>query len=121
MRLLLLLLFCALPLVAKDQIAVYRLGHVMGETIPEPGINEILNKDKIRPLNFMHLLSCLNYCKSKDEIKALILYTQGVRLGLAQKQELARRIREVRKVVKKFTSMPMGWMNPLFHWRKILR
>ena len=93
---LLLLLFFAIPLVAKDHIAVYRLGHVTGETIPEPGLNEIMGKNKIRPLNFMHLLSCLNYCKGKNEVKAVVLYTQGMRLGLAQKQELARRIREVR-------------------------
>ena len=101
MRFLLLLFFFSFPVFSKDLIAVYRLGHVMGETLPEPGINEILNPEKIRPLNFMHLLSCLNYCASKDEVKAVVLYAEGMRLGMAQKQELLRRIHEIKKSGKK--------------------
>jgi protease-4 len=100
MRFLLLLFFFSFSVFSKDLIAVYRLGHVVGETLPEPGINEIMNPEKIRPLNFMQLLSCLNYCVSKEEVKAVVLYSAGMRLGLAQKQELLRRIHEIKKAGK---------------------
>ncbi|MDD7985512.1 signal peptide peptidase SppA [Lentisphaera marina] len=100
MRFLLALLFFCVPAFSKDLIAVYRLGHVMGETLPEPGINEILDPEKVRPLNFMQILSCLNYCVSKEEVKAVVLYSEGMRLGMAQKQELLRRIHEIKKAGK---------------------
>ncbi|WDE98520.1 signal peptide peptidase SppA [Lentisphaera profundi] len=100
MKFFLLLFIFSTSLFSKDIIAVYRLNHVVGETLPEPGINEILSKEKVRRLNFMQLLSCMNYCVSKDDVKAVVIYPEGMRLGLAQKQELNRRIQEVKKAGK---------------------
>ena len=84
---------------AKDAIAVYHLSDISGEQLAEPGLNELMSPEKNHKMNFFSFLSCLKHCASREDLKAVVIYPDGQQLGLAQREEIGRRIKEIQKVI----------------------
>ena len=101
MKYLICLFSLLLSLSAADHIAVYHLSDVTGEVLPEPGLADLMAKKQVQKLYYFNFLCCLNHCAKRDDLKAVIIYPENHRLGMAQRQEISRRLREIQAAGKK--------------------
>ena len=96
---------------AKDHIAVYHLSDISGEVLGEPGLADFMNPEQAPKLYYFNFLSCLSHCATKPNLKAVIIYPENHRLGMAQRQEISRRLQEIQAAGKKVYLYAHGLDN----------